>query len=144
MPALFKSAVMFWNNFFLFMLCTLISLLSLAIHDHPWMSQYVSVLTTCTFSFDKFAPLNPHSLKRRDVGDASSSFEGLHVVINLLESFFSPYRRFLMISRKRLHFSFNFIAFLAVTIALFTQNSTCAHARLFHYIFTNESERSGS
>ena len=58
---------------FYLLLCTLIGQLSHAIHEHSCRSQHISVLTTCIYiCVYKFAPLNLHSLRRRDVEDASS------------------------------------------------------------------------
>ena len=55
-----------------FIMCALISILPHAIHIHSCMFRHIYVLTSCSYAhllFDKFAPLNLHSL---DIRDASA------------------------------------------------------------------------
>ena len=68
----------FVNNFQL-MLCTLIVLLSYAIHKNSCRSQHTSVLTTCTFMFRQVCTIEPSFFKTTS-GMHRRPFEGRHLV----------------------------------------------------------------
>ena len=73
------SAVMFCNNLQL-ILCTLIGLLSHAIHQHYRRSQHISVLTACTFVFGQVCTIEPSFFKTTS-GMHRLPFEGRHLVL---------------------------------------------------------------
>ena len=69
------------------MLCTLIGLLSYAIHKHSCRSQHISVLTTCTFMFRQVCTIEP-SFFNTTSGMHRRPLEGRHLV-NYLFPFLS-------------------------------------------------------
>ena len=66
-------------NIFYLILCTLIGLLSHAIHEHSCRSQHISVFTTCTFMFRQVCTIGP-SFFNTTSGMHRRPFEGRHLV----------------------------------------------------------------
>ena len=88
----------FVNNFYL-ILCTLIGLLSYAIHKHSSRSQHISVLTACTFMFRKVWIIEPSSFNTTS-GMHRHPFEGRQLFFYDAFFFFLRKLKILVIFKK--------------------------------------------